>query len=68
MQGQDPTNQKKPQRGKRKDSETAGVMLIPVTPGSELKNKLQKMDRNLPFQNKCKYVEEAGTTILNTLF
>ena len=43
-------------------------MFVETTPGGRLKAKLRKMDRSLPFTDKCKYVEEAGTTVLQMLF
>ena len=54
--------------GSRKDqTPTAGVMFIPTTPGGRLKEKLQRMDRTMPFSSMCKYVELGGKTILNKL-
>ena len=43
-------------------------MFIPTTPGGDLKARLQRMETNTPFRNRCKYVEQAGPTILSKLF
>ena len=39
------------------------VVFLPYTPESELRSRISKMDLDLKFRTKLKYVEELGRTV-----
>ena len=51
----------------KKQSIVESVMFIPHTPGSKLKNELNKMEEALNFTGKIRYSEQLGSKISDLL-
>ena len=66
-ESEDTSQRQKRWRKAQNQRRVESVMFIPLTKGSELKQRLNEMECNIPFKSKFKYQEVTGTSILGAL-